>query len=275
MAVFILKAKHGLCYTPPACTRHLRRRPLPLDLRQLDRGDGRRGHHRRLRRRQLLPPEPRPARPDGRLPAQGRARLGLRAADLHAGIFRDVPCPSTFADWIEQLATENITGGCGGGNYCPANANTRADGRLHRQDLHPHVATPRRRRQIPNGEPFGRRPHPCGFLRKRAGSPGSNLGIPTKSKPARPNPPGLISRDFSRVEKATRECFRVRSRTRVLTRDRPGPLADGFYSALRRTSGSPAARTRSPAPSRPCWQAAENLSSSRPRSRGSCEAGRT
>jgi hypothetical protein len=36
-----------------------------------------------------------------------------------------VPCPSTFADWIEQLAAEGITGGCGGGNYCPNGASTR------------------------------------------------------------------------------------------------------------------------------------------------------
>ena len=27
--------------------------------------------------------------------------------------------------WIEQLAAEQITGGCGGGNYCPQNPNTR------------------------------------------------------------------------------------------------------------------------------------------------------
>ena len=57
MAVFLLKAKHGLCYMPPACT----------------------------------------------------------------GDFPDVPCPSTFAAWIEALAAEGITGGCGGGNYCPTN----------------------------------------------------------------------------------------------------------------------------------------------------------
>jgi hypothetical protein len=38
------------------------------------------------------------------------------------GGFADVPCPSNFADWIEQLAAEQITGGCGGGNYCPLNA---------------------------------------------------------------------------------------------------------------------------------------------------------
>jgi hypothetical protein len=42
-----------------------------------------------------------------------------------AGIFHDVVCPSAFANWIEQLAAEGITGGCGGGNYCPSNANTR------------------------------------------------------------------------------------------------------------------------------------------------------
>jgi hypothetical protein len=34
--------------------------------------------------------------------------------------FADVACPSLYADWIEQLAAENITAGCGGGDYCPA-----------------------------------------------------------------------------------------------------------------------------------------------------------
>ena len=41
------------------------------------------------------------------------------------GIFDDVPCPSTFADWIEELAGREITGGCGGDNFCPASPNTR------------------------------------------------------------------------------------------------------------------------------------------------------
>ncbi len=35
------------------------------------------------------------------------------------GFFADVACPSTYAPWIEALANEGITGGCGGGNYCP------------------------------------------------------------------------------------------------------------------------------------------------------------
>jgi hypothetical protein len=35
------------------------------------------------------------------------------------GVFDDVPCPSPFARWIERLAAEGITVGCGGNNYCP------------------------------------------------------------------------------------------------------------------------------------------------------------
>ena len=42
------------------------------------------------------------------------------------GTFADVPCSSTFAPWIEQLANEGVTAGCGGGNYCPGDAITRA-----------------------------------------------------------------------------------------------------------------------------------------------------
>ncbi len=43
------------------------------------------------------------------------------------GIFPDVPCTPGFGfpDWIEELANEGITGGCGGGNYCPTNPVTR------------------------------------------------------------------------------------------------------------------------------------------------------
>ena len=34
-------------------------------------------------------------------------------------MFADVPSSHWAAKWIEQLANEGITGGCGGGNYCP------------------------------------------------------------------------------------------------------------------------------------------------------------
>jgi len=64
MAVFLLKAKLGSSYTPPACT---------------------------------------------------------------GTVFLDVPCTGGIFDpWIEDLAGRGITGGCGGGNYCPGNSVTRA-----------------------------------------------------------------------------------------------------------------------------------------------------
>jgi hypothetical protein len=43
-----------------------------------------------------------------------------------AGTFADVACPGSFTNWVEQLAAEGVTSGCGGGNYCPANSVTRA-----------------------------------------------------------------------------------------------------------------------------------------------------
>jgi hypothetical protein len=40
--------------------------------------------------------------------------------------FTDVPSAHWAAAWIEQLAEDGITGGCGDGNYCPESAVTRA-----------------------------------------------------------------------------------------------------------------------------------------------------
>jgi hypothetical protein len=40
------------------------------------------------------------------------------------GIFGDVACPSPFADWIERLYAENVTGGCQVSPllYCPGSS---------------------------------------------------------------------------------------------------------------------------------------------------------
>ena len=40
-------------------------------------------------------------------------------------LFGDVAIGDFAADWIEDLARRGITGGCGNGNYCPDNPNTR------------------------------------------------------------------------------------------------------------------------------------------------------
>ena len=42
------------------------------------------------------------------------------------GVFTDVPQGSFAADWIEELASLGVSGGCGGGNYCPGSPVTRA-----------------------------------------------------------------------------------------------------------------------------------------------------
>ncbi len=39
--------------------------------------------------------------------------------------FPDVPVGNPFARWIEELARQGVTGGCGGGLYCPDNPVTR------------------------------------------------------------------------------------------------------------------------------------------------------
>ncbi len=41
-------------------------------------------------------------------------------------MFDDVPQSAFAADWIEQLADEGIAAGCGGGDFCPNAAVTRA-----------------------------------------------------------------------------------------------------------------------------------------------------
>ncbi len=40
--------------------------------------------------------------------------------------FGDVPVTSPYCPWIQELASRGVTSGCGGGNYCPAAAVTRA-----------------------------------------------------------------------------------------------------------------------------------------------------
>ncbi len=42
-----------------------------------------------------------------------------------AAPFGDVPATSPFCPWVQELVARAITGGCGGGNYCPLNPVTR------------------------------------------------------------------------------------------------------------------------------------------------------
>ncbi len=128
MAVFLLKAEHGLGYGPPACIPPGVFLDVPCPgvftawIEQLAAegitagcGDGNYCPASSNTRGQmavfLLKAEHGP----GYVPP----------ACIPPGVFLDVPCPGLFTDWIEQLAAEGITAGCGFGNYCPDSPNTR------------------------------------------------------------------------------------------------------------------------------------------------------
>ncbi len=57
---------------------------------------------------------------------KGEHGSGYTPPPCSTTVFADEPCPGgLFVDWVNQLASESITGGCGGGNYCPTNPVTR------------------------------------------------------------------------------------------------------------------------------------------------------
>jgi hypothetical protein len=124
MAVFILKAKHGLCYTPPPCSGVFTDVPCPSTFAPWIEAMAAEGITGGCGGANFCPQN---------LVRRDQMAVFLLKAEHGSaylppacvGAFMDVPCPSTFANWIERLAAENITGGCGGGNYCPGNPNTR------------------------------------------------------------------------------------------------------------------------------------------------------
>ena len=50
---------------------------------------------------------------------------GFQPPPCEDPVFTDVPCSNPFAPWIQELAARGITGGCGGGAYCPEDPVTR------------------------------------------------------------------------------------------------------------------------------------------------------
>ena len=124
MAVFLLKGRHGLCYTPPPCTGVFADVPCPSTFANWIEALAAEGITGGCGGGNFCPTNP--VRRDQMAPFLLKAEHGASYVPPPCtGVFADVPCPSLFADWIEQLAAENITGGCGGGNYCPLNPATR------------------------------------------------------------------------------------------------------------------------------------------------------
>jgi hypothetical protein len=128
MAVFLLKAEFGSGYTPPPCT-GLVFDDVPctgdtfdpwiedLFAREITTGCGGANYC------------------PGDAVTRAQMAVFLLKTELGAAynppnctglVFGDVPCTgSNFDPWIEDLSARNITGGCGGGNYCPGAPNTR------------------------------------------------------------------------------------------------------------------------------------------------------
>jgi len=124
MAVFLLKGKHGLCYTPPPCTGTFPDVPCPSTFAPWIEALAAEGITGGCGGGNYCPQNP--VRRDQMAVFLLKAEHGSSYVPPECtGVFADVACPSTFANWIEQLAAETITGGCGNGNYCPLNNNTR------------------------------------------------------------------------------------------------------------------------------------------------------
>ena len=119
MAVFLLKAKHGACYAPPRCGGVFPDVPCPSPFAGWIEALAAEGITGGCGGGNFCPQNP--VRRDQMAAFLLKSEHGSEFSPPPcAGAFADVPCPSQFADWIEQLAAENVTGGCGGDDYCPA-----------------------------------------------------------------------------------------------------------------------------------------------------------
>jgi hypothetical protein len=124
MAAFLLKARHGLCYTPPPCTGIFKDVPCPSTFANWIEAMAAEGITGGCGGGAFCPQNA--VRRDQMAVFLLKAQHGSSYVPPPCtGVFPDVPCPGTFTNWIEELAAEGVTGGCGGGNYCPGQPNTR------------------------------------------------------------------------------------------------------------------------------------------------------
>jgi S-layer homology domain len=124
MAVFLLKSKHGEDYLPPTCTGIFADVPCPSQFANWIEELSIEGTTSGCGGGDYCPSNPVTRAQMAAFLLKEQHGSGYMPPAC-TGIFGDVPCPSQFANWIEELSIEGITGGCGGGDYCPNNPNTR------------------------------------------------------------------------------------------------------------------------------------------------------
>jgi hypothetical protein len=126
MAVFVLVAKEGDGYVPPACVTPMfgdvpASNPFCRWIEELARrnvvsgcGGGAFCPAAAVTREQLAV-----------FVLATREGSGWAPPACVAPPFADVPVASGFCRWVAELARRNVVSGCGGGNYCPSAAVTR------------------------------------------------------------------------------------------------------------------------------------------------------
>ena len=128
MAVFLLKAKYGPSYAPPPAGSSTGFNDTPIThwaaswIKQLSTegitsgcGNGNYCPENIVTRAQMAV-----------FLLKAEHTSGFTPPSASGTFFGDIPATYWASSWIEQLASEGITGGCGAGNYCPENIVTRA-----------------------------------------------------------------------------------------------------------------------------------------------------
>jgi hypothetical protein len=129
MAVFVLRGEHGSAYTPPAATGAV--------FTDVSTGTMFAPWMEQFYAEGIIDPcgtSPLAYCPSNPVSRAEMAELLLRAEHgssyappAPTGIFTDVPVSDPMAGFIERLAAEGITSGCGAGVYCPTLSNTRGE----------------------------------------------------------------------------------------------------------------------------------------------------
>jgi S-layer homology domain len=125
LAVFLLKAKYGASYAPPAASGTMFHdvhtntfgaawiEKLASEGITAGCGGGNFCPHEVVTREQMAVFLMRAKHAPGYVPPPA------------TGVFADVAHTDPFAKWVEELAREGVTAGCGNGDFCPHAANTR------------------------------------------------------------------------------------------------------------------------------------------------------
>jgi hypothetical protein len=126
MAVFLLKAMHGSAYTPPSCAGAFGDVPCPGQYANWIEELAHEGITSGCGGGNYCPLDSVTRQQMAVFLLKAEHGSSYAPPTCSSAPFPDVPCPSTYANWIKQLVAESITGGCAGGDYCPLDPVTRA-----------------------------------------------------------------------------------------------------------------------------------------------------